>query len=170
MAVDKGVERPHRPCYWKHLSSSAFQTWALPTQCDVSYLSSPLEDTSSACLSWSDNNKHHRSVGSAQDWLCHVVYVSEMFSFFCFDGLVHFSSPKEIVRTELVKDFPVKFSRIRCQCLNFGFPRWIHLEVVQQQVLLTFLLDATQLTTALKWQLWVSAVGLAWSNLFSVAK
>lgn len=143
----------------------------MPTQCDVSYLSSPLEDTSSACLSWSDTNKHHRSVGSAQDWLCHVVHVSKVFSFFVLMGWLLFSSPKEIVRTELVKKhFPVKFSRIRCQCLNFSFPRWIHLEVVQQPVLLTFLLDATQLTTALKWQLWVSAVGLALSNLFSVAK
>lgn len=175
MAVDERVERPRRPCYWKHLSSSAFQSWALLPElaCQLSVTSAtfhPLWRTPAARV-WAEVTPTSITAQWGQLRIdCVTLCMSAKCFRFLFWWVGSFFKSKRNCNVRTGKMFPVKFSRIRCQCLNFSFPRWIHLEVVQQQVLLKFLLDMTQLTTALKWQLRVSAVGLALSNLFSVAK
>lgn len=160
------LKTPQQLCF----SDVSSAPWVgMPTQCDVSYLSPPLEDTSSVSeRKWQQQASPLSGVSSGLIVSC-CVCQRNVFVFFVLMGWFIFQVRRNCKNRTGGKNVPVKFSMIRCQCLNFSFPCWIHLEVVQQPVLLTFLLDTTQLTTALKWQLWVSAVGLALSNLFSTS-
>lgn len=165
----RGAERLSCRCGWKHLSGSSAQT--LSWHANSVWRQPPFIPSGrhQAARVWAQvtptttTTQVHCSAGSSQDWSCHVVDVSETFPSAWFGrfqfraeetGRKMVKSPGEEDTADLAPLFCRKETLPQVVLLQvFALPR-----------------DTTQLTTALKWRLWVNAVGLAGSHFISVVK